>query len=118
MHLQKRGGKGMRLTRWNGKKYVLPQGRTWRMIAERLAAYENTGLEPEEIDALKHRLNIVDIKKGYDQAGNLFRIETVKQYGRYEIKVNDEFWSTAETWDQVQTEIGGIVETFNLTSAW
>ena len=43
-----------RLTRWNGKKYVLPQGYgAWREIAERLAAYENTGLEPEEIEALK-----------------------------------------------------------------
>ena len=43
-----------RLTRWNGKKYVLPQGHgAWREIAERLAAYENTGLEPEEIEALK-----------------------------------------------------------------
>ena len=44
-----------RLTTWNGKKWVLPQGRTangesyWRLIADRLAAYENTGLEPEEI---------------------------------------------------------------------
>lgn len=48
-----------RLTRWNGSKYLLPQGRTsdgesyWRLIAERLAAYENTGLTPEEIEALK-----------------------------------------------------------------
>ena len=49
----------MRLTEWNGKKWVLPQGRThegesyWRIIAERLAAYENTGLEPETIMSLK-----------------------------------------------------------------
>lgn len=48
-----------RLTKWNGKKWVLPQGRTsdgesnWRIIAERLAAYENTGLTPEEIEKLK-----------------------------------------------------------------
>ena len=43
-----------RLTHWNGKKYILPQGRgVWRKIAERLAAYENTGLEPEEIVMLK-----------------------------------------------------------------
>lgn len=44
-----------RLTKWNGKKWVLPQGRTsegesyWQLIAQRLAAYENTGLEPWEI---------------------------------------------------------------------
>ena len=37
-----------RLTKWNGKKWVLPQNK-WREIAERLAAYENTGLEPEQI---------------------------------------------------------------------
>lgn len=43
-----------RLTHWNGAKYVLPQGHgVWRQIAERLAAYENTGLEPEEIEVLK-----------------------------------------------------------------
>lgn len=41
-----------RLTKWNGKKWILPQG-AWREIAERLAAYENTGLEPEEIAALQ-----------------------------------------------------------------
>lgn len=40
-----------RLTSWNGKKWILPQGR-WREIAERLAAYENTGFEPEEITVL------------------------------------------------------------------
>ena len=45
-----------RLTKWNGKKFVLPQGYgMWREIAERLAAYENTGLEPEEIEILKVR---------------------------------------------------------------
>ena len=51
-----------RLTSWNGQKYVLPQGRTsdgksyWRMIAERLAAYENTGLTPVEIEKLKEKV--------------------------------------------------------------
>ena len=43
-----------RMTKWNGKKYILPQGYgVWRKIAERLAAYENTGLEPEDIMAMK-----------------------------------------------------------------
>lgn len=48
-----------RLTKWNGSKWVLPQGLTsngesyWRLIAERLASYENTGLEPDEILKLK-----------------------------------------------------------------
>ena len=42
-----------RLTKWNGSKYILPQGRTpdgqswWRIIADRLAQYENA----EEADA-------------------------------------------------------------------
>ena len=41
-----------RLTKWNGKKWVLPQGRTsdgesyWRIIAERLAEYENASERP------------------------------------------------------------------------
>lgn len=40
----------MRITKWNGNKYVLPQGKgSFREIAERLAAYENIG-EPEEIN--------------------------------------------------------------------
>ena len=43
-----------RLTKWNGKKWFLPQG-MWREIADRLAAYENTGMEPEEIAALQAR---------------------------------------------------------------
>ena len=52
-----------RLTTWNGKKWVLPQGRTsdgesyWRIIAERLAEYENTGLTPEEINKLMEGKN-------------------------------------------------------------
>ena len=42
-----------RMTKWNGKKYILPQGKgEFRRIADRLAAYEDTGLEPEEIKRL------------------------------------------------------------------
>lgn len=57
----------MRLTKWNGTKWVLPQGRTsdgesyWRLIAERLAAYENTGLEPEEVMTL-----VSEVEEVYD----------------------------------------------------
>ena len=40
-----------RLSKWNGEKFVLPQGR-WRDIADRLGDYEETGLEPEEISAI------------------------------------------------------------------
>ena len=46
-----------RLTHWNGEKYLLPQGRTsnnesyWRLIAEKLAEYENNG-PPTHIDHL------------------------------------------------------------------
>lgn len=45
-----------RLTSWNGTKWVLPQGRTsdgqsyWRIIAERLAEYENNDPELEEVN--------------------------------------------------------------------
>lgn len=43
-----------RLTLWNGVRWVLPQGYGFgQKIADRLAAYENTGLEPEEIEKLK-----------------------------------------------------------------
>ena len=45
-----------RLTKWNGNRWILPQGRTsdgesyWRIIADRLAEYENKefGEEGEE----------------------------------------------------------------------
>lgn len=49
-----------RLTQWNGEKYILPQGRTsdgqsyWRIIADRLAAYENTGMTPSEIASMRN----------------------------------------------------------------
>lgn len=49
-----------RLTKWNGEKYILPQGRTsdgksyWRLIAEKLAQYENLGTV-EELKALKEK---------------------------------------------------------------
>lgn len=48
-----------RLTKWNGSKWVLPQGRTsdgqsyWRIIADTLAAYENNGMTQDEIEELK-----------------------------------------------------------------
>ena len=48
-----------RLTKWNGKKWILPQGKNqngesyWRIIADRLAAYENNGLTQDEIENLK-----------------------------------------------------------------
>lgn len=41
-----------RLTKWNGTRWILKQ-HAWREIADRLAAYENTGLEPDEIIKLK-----------------------------------------------------------------
>lgn len=40
-----------RLSKWNGEKYILPQGQ-WRAICDRLGAYEDTGFEPEEIVAM------------------------------------------------------------------
>ena len=43
-----------RLTKWNGKKWVLPQGK-WREIAERLAAYEDMGTPDEIREMLKYR---------------------------------------------------------------
>jgi len=57
-----------RLTTWNGKKYVLPQGRTrdgesyWRIIADRLAAYENTGLDPEHLAGIPAGGRVVEFK--------------------------------------------------------
>ncbi len=58
-----------RMTKWNGKKYILPQGYgVWRKIAERLAAYENTGLEPDEIMEL---IAIIKRSDSNEQKGNV-----------------------------------------------
>lgn len=59
-----------RLTIWNGKKYILRQGRTsdggsyWRKTAERLAAYEDTGLEPDQIKLLIKEFSRLVEKEG------------------------------------------------------
>ena len=59
----------MRLTKWNGKKWILPQGRTpegesmWRIIADRLAEYEDTGLEPKEIQSFVNFVENNDVVK-------------------------------------------------------
>lgn len=47
--------KAERLTIWNGRRWILKQGKAsdggsyWRMTTDKLAAYENTGLEPDEV---------------------------------------------------------------------
>ena len=55
-----------RLTYWNGKKWCLPQG-AWREIADRLAAYENTGYDPEELIAL-----LPDVEAPVTSRGDIF----------------------------------------------
>lgn len=55
-----------RLTKKSGEKYVLPQGKgSFRRIAERLAAYENTGLEPSEIEQLMRSNSDIQAKTFY-----------------------------------------------------
>lgn len=80
-----------RLTHWNGKKYILPQG-AWREIAERLAAYENTGLEPEEIEALKPKREAKRMSKlhlnVYEEMG-LSEIVAGIRNGKVKLSVGD-----------------------------
>ena len=80
-----------RLTHWNGKKYILPQG-AWREIAERLAAYENTGLEPEEIEALKPKKEAKRMSKlhlnVYEEMG-LSEIVAGIRNGKVKLSVGD-----------------------------
>lgn len=60
------------MTSWNGQKYVLPQGRTsdgqsyWRIIAERLAAYEDTGLTPDEVRMLMKKVAGAEMRRNGD----------------------------------------------------
>lgn len=64
-----------RLSKWNGEKYVLPQGR-WREIADRLGAYEETGLEPEEIMALTKGKE--PVKKRTSEINNILKSEIIR----------------------------------------
>lgn len=56
-----------RLTKWNGKDWILPQGRTadgrsyWRLIADKLAYYENAEEQGNWIDTR----DCVPIADGY-----------------------------------------------------
>ena len=56
-----------RLTQWNGQKWILPQGRTsdgesyWRIIADKLAYYENAEAEGNWVDTR----NCVPLADGY-----------------------------------------------------
>lgn len=64
-----------RLSKWNGEKYVLPQGR-WREIADRLGAYEETGLEPEEIMGLTKGKE--PVKKRTSEINNILKSEIIR----------------------------------------
>ena len=80
-----------RLTRWNGKKWVLPQGKgSFRRIAERLAAYENTGLTSDEIMELKEKKRTVTRVQRRKDSGE----HMTARVTRYGIKVlGDHYWS-------------------------
>ena len=68
-----------RLTKWNGNRYVLPQGRTsdgksfWRMIAERLAAYENLGSIDDIKAKLEHKPSAEDLSS--EELERAYRIQ-------------------------------------------
>ena len=97
-----------RLTRWNGKKWVLPQGRTsdgesyWRLIAERLAAYENAG-EPGKreffVDTPIGPLHIYAKHEGVDSLDDYpgVYIDIVKADGSSELLACVEFDSGNST---------------------
>ena len=61
-----------RLTTWNGEKYILLNPSTpgvGRTITDRMAAYENTGLEPDEINAIIIALGLERTKDGFRVKG-------------------------------------------------
>ena len=78
-----------RLTRWNGQKYVLPQGcGSFRRIAERLAAYENTGLEPDEITRINEQEGGVKVTDYNRRLDELFD-ELVPESGKSDTKAGE-----------------------------
>lgn len=90
-----------RLTKWNGEKYILPQGRTsdgksyWRLIAEKLARYENLGTV-EELKALKEQKNRDLIMQAIAEA-----------------KKEQRFEDEQDLWMMLESISGGHDEEFN-----
>lgn len=94
----------------NGQKYVSAIGAgygCWGKIMERLAAYENTGLTPEQIQAAKETLECFDnigIKRGNE-------IVQAEQEGRLAIlpcKVGDDIWWIGDEVPFVMCDEGGV----------
>lgn len=73
-----------RLTKWNGSKYILPQGRTpdgqswWRIIADRLAEYENA--EEADTSGWVDTRNCVPLVDGYYLVQTVYGDITGYQY--------------------------------------
>lgn len=65
-----------RLTRWNGNRWILPQGRTsdgesyWRIIADRLAEYENKEFG---VESLPDNTRYIGEMDGYE----IYQVKTV-----------------------------------------
>lgn len=82
-----------RLTKWNGKKYVLVNGMGYgqtRIICDRLAAYENTMLEPYEIELMIEIFKTLDVNipKGSDYS--MFQTRAFFEFLKKEMGKNEE----------------------------
>ena len=84
-----------RLTTWNGSKYILPQGRTaegesyWRIIADKLAQYENNDPEAKEM-----RYGFSDIMMPIDNR----RIERFVRVWNSDCEAIVKWWSSDPNW--------------------
>ena len=59
-------------------------------------------------------MKIIRKMKKHDWAGNTYTIEILYHLGRYEIRVDGEFWGTAETEFQAWEEVSGIIQAYHL----
>ena len=84
-----------RLTRWNGKQYTLPQGKTsdgksyWRMIADKLAEHENNDASVKEL-----RYGFTDLMMPIDNQ----RIETLVRIWNRDCERIVERWLNEADW--------------------
>ena len=57
---------------------------------------------------------LVSDRKYLDNAGNQHKIKVLKEFGRYTIKLDNEFYATAESAKDVREEVEDIIKLHHL----
>jgi hypothetical protein len=60
-------------------------------------------------------LNVIDYETLYDDAGDIYIVETVEYKGHYILYVNKEFYASMDNAFEVNEEIQDIIDYYRLT---